>query len=65
MVGVRVKASGRADASALRHLRWFSQDGPGRTRQFTGIIFCLGSEKLSFGNRLFALPVSSLWSRSG
>jgi len=65
LVGVEVKASASVDAGDLRHLRWFSQDGPGRKRQFTGIVFYLGSQKLSFGNRLFALPVSSLWSGSG
>ena len=65
LVGIEVKASASVDAGDLRHLRWFSQDGPGQTRQFTGIVFYLGSEKLSFGNRLFALPVSSLWSGSG
>jgi predicted AAA+ superfamily ATPase len=65
LIGVEVKASATVDAGDLRHLRWFSQDGPGRTRPFTGIVFYLGPEKLSFGNRLFALPLSSLWASAG
>jgi len=65
LVGVEVKAAATVDASDFRHLRWFGQDGPGRTRQFTGLVFYLGSEKLSFGGGLFALPVSSLWSKAG
>jgi predicted AAA+ superfamily ATPase len=61
LVGVEVKAAATLNADDTRHLRWFAKDGPGRTRRFTGLIFYLGEEKLSFGDRIFALPVSSLW----
>ena len=46
----------------FRHLKWFAKDGPGRSGTCTGIVFYLGEVKLTFGNRNFALPVSSLWS---
>lgn len=61
LVGIEVKAAATVDARDVRHMRWFLNYGPGRNRQFSGVIFYLGSEKLSFGDRLFALPISSLW----
>ncbi|MCY3983822.1 MAG: ATP-binding protein [Roseovarius sp.] len=60
LIGVEVKAASTVSARDFRHLRWFGQDGPGCARQFTGLVIYLGSEKLSFGSRMFALPVSSL-----
>lgn len=63
LVGVEVKAAATVNADDTRHLRWFTKDGPGRTRRFTGLIFYLGEEKLTFSDRIFALPVSSLWAK--
>jgi len=62
LVGIEVKASSTIDDSDLKHLRSFAKDGPGKSRQFTGILFYLGEHKLTFGDNIFALPVSSLWS---
>jgi hypothetical protein len=42
-------------------MRWFAEEGPGKSRRVTAIVFYLGSEKLSFGSNSFALPVSVLW----
>ncbi|MGB5558172.1 MAG: ATP-binding protein [Paracoccaceae bacterium] len=61
LIGDEVKAAATVNSNDFRHLRWFGQDGPGRERQVTGLVFYMGSEKLSFGDRMFALPVSSLW----
>ncbi len=61
LVGIEVKASASVEAADFRHLKWFSQKGPGKSRLFTGLIFYLGEHKLSFGNNHFALPVSTLW----
>ena len=61
LVGIQVKAATTVDARDVRHMSWFLNHGPGRNRQFSGVIIYLGSEKLSFGDRLFALPISSLW----
>jgi len=61
LVGIEVKASSTIDDSDLKHLRSFAKDGPGKSRQFTGIVFYLGEHKLTFGDNIFALPVSSLW----
>ena len=62
LVGVEIKSSASVSAEDFKHLKWFAKDGPGRTRTCTGIVFYLGQEKLTFGDRTFALPISSLWS---
>lgn len=62
LVTVEVKASATVSAEDFRHLRWFASQGPGHARTCTGIVFYLGQEKLTFGDRMFALPVSTLWS---
>lgn len=62
LIGIEVKASSSIDDRDLKNLRDFAASGPGKSRQFTGIVFYLGAHKLTFGDNIFALPVSSLWS---
>lgn len=62
LIGIEVKASTTVSAQDFKHLRWFAEKGPGATRGITNLVFYLGQEKLSFGNSIFALPVSTLWS---
>ena len=62
LVGIEVKSAATINNRDFRHLKWFATNGPGRARRFTGIVFYLGEHRLSFGNRLFGLPVSALWS---
>ena len=62
LVGIEVKASAAVGKDDFRHLDWFGSEGPGRTRAFTGIVFYMGERMLSFGEKRFALPASSLWS---
>ena len=59
---IEVKSSASVGNDDFKHLKWFSKEGPGRTKTCTGIVFYLGQEKLSFGGGNFALPVSALWS---
>lgn len=61
LVGVEVKASAAVRQDDFKHLSWFASDDPEHSRTCTGVVFYLGQEKLSFGNRTFALPVSTLW----
>lgn len=61
LVGVEVKSAATVISEDFKHLRWFATNGPGRGRKFTGIVFYLGQQKLTFGDGHFALPVSSLW----
>lgn len=60
LVGIEVKSAATVSIDDFKHLRWFANDGPAKNRLFTGIVFYMGTEKLSFGNRQFALPISSL-----
>lgn len=62
LICIEVKASTTISPQDLKHLKWFAEKGPGAAREVTGLIFYLGQEKLSFGNGIFALPVSILWS---
>ena len=64
IIGIEVKASAIVGPGDFKHLDWFATEGPGRTRTFTAIVFYLGENMLSFGERRFALPVSTLWSRA-
>lgn len=61
LVAVEIKSSTTVSAEDFRHLQWFAHEGPGRTKTCTGIVFYLGQKKLTFGDRHYALPVSSLW----
>jgi predicted AAA+ superfamily ATPase len=62
LVGCEAKASATVTAEDFRHLQWFMNTGPGCKRTMTGIVFYLGAQPLSFGPRLFALPLSVFWS---
>ncbi len=61
LAGIEIKAAASVSSDDFRHLKWFSTDGPGRNRSFSGIVFYLGENTLSFGDNCFALPVSALW----
>lgn len=59
VVGVEVKAANDVDESDFRHLRYL-RDRLG-DRFVHGVVIHLGTRPLSFGDRLTALPLSSLW----
>ena len=61
LVNIEVKASASGSGADFKHLKRFAKDGPGRSRECTGIVLHLGREMLTFGSRTFAHPVSSLW----
>ncbi len=61
LAAMEVKASASVSRGDFKHLLWFAQEGPGKARSVTSIIFYLGEHKLQFGERLYALPVSCLW----
>lgn len=57
-----VKASTLVTTEDFRHLNWFAGEGPAKSRIVTSVVFYLGEQELKFGDRRYALPVSSLWS---
>jgi predicted AAA+ superfamily ATPase len=60
LVGVEVKAGSSVSTADFRGLR-FLQDAVG-DRLRCGVVLYTGRETLPFGPRLWALPVSTLWS---
>lgn len=62
LICVEVKSSASVSSDDFKHLKWFAGEGPGRGRTCTGIVFYMGQEKLTFGDRNFAFPISALWS---
>ena len=62
IVGFEIKASSNVDLNDFRHLQWFRTDGPGSAWNVIGIVIYLGDRPLTFGSKLFALPLSSFWS---
>jgi uncharacterized protein len=65
LVLIETKASATVGDADLRHLRWFVREGPGRSRQTTGLLFYLGERLLSFGEGIYALPLATLWAPRG
>ena len=61
LVGIEVKTAVTVKRENFKHIKWFAKAGPAKSRTVTFIIFYLEKNKLSFGDRCFALPVSTLW----
>lgn len=62
LVGFEIKASSSVDPHDFRHLQWFRTDGPGSAWNVIGIVIYLGERPLTFGSKLYALPLSAFWS---
>lgn len=62
VIGIEIKAASGFSANDLKNLRWFRDVGPGRNRKFTGLLFYLGNDSFFLGDKIFAIPVSVLWS---
>jgi hypothetical protein len=63
VVGVEVKAAASVKTDDFRHLASLRDrlDGLKDARFVRGVVFYTGSEALSFGDRLEALPLPFLW----
>ena len=57
LLGIEVKA-GEVAMSDFKHLKWFSENLA--QSPFTGIVLYSGKHSLSFGENLFAVPLSAL-----
>ena len=58
--GIEVKAGSGVGKDDLRHLVWF-RDRLAKSRSFVGVVLYSGSQVLSFGNGMLAVPISALW----
>jgi predicted AAA+ superfamily ATPase len=59
VVAIEVKATAAPEARHADHLRWF-RDGLGE-RFVAGVVMHTGPSAFPLGDRLYALPLSSLW----
>jgi predicted AAA+ superfamily ATPase len=59
IVAIEVKASASPTPNDARHLRWLK--GKLGDRMVAGIVLHLGRAAGSFGDGIYALPVSVLW----
>jgi predicted AAA+ superfamily ATPase len=63
LVGIEVKASSTVTAQDFKGLRALAET-TGK-RFYRGIVLYTGSESLSFGPELYAIPVNALWHKRG
>ena len=59
-IGLEVKAGTRVGKESFKHLKWFKENMLSE-QLFIGIVFYTGKEVLHFGNRMWAIPINSLW----
>lgn len=62
LIAIETKAAADVVSGDIKNIQWFKSEGPGRKRRVTGIVIYLGTETLSLGDRIFALPLSVFWS---
>lgn len=60
VLGIEVKSSHSVSNRDFRHLIWF-RDNIAEDRPFTGIVLYAGEDVIPFGDRLWAVPIASLW----
>lgn len=60
LVGIEVKAGSAINPDHFKHLRWFKDNIAGK-RKFVGVVLYTGQAAGSMGERLWAVPMSSLW----
>lgn len=63
ILGIEVKASSFVDKSSFRHLLWFKEN-MAKKQKFIGIVLYAGESIVSFGEDLWALPISCIWNES-
>ena len=61
ILGIEVKFGSSVQKQDFRHLRWFKDHLAGE-RDFTGIVLYTGEHCGSFGEQIWAVPISTLWS---
>ena len=60
IIGIEVKSGTNISSDSFKHLRWFKTHiAPNQA--FTGIVLYSGERVVSFGEHMWALPISSLW----
>lgn len=60
IIGIEVKSSASVGLNSFKHLKWFEQNNKSHTN-FIGLVLYSGEHILSFGENLWAVPISSIW----
>ncbi|EKE09201.1 MAG: hypothetical protein ACD_16C00208G0004 [uncultured bacterium] len=60
ILGIEVKSSSSIQKKDFNHLEWF-QENLAKGKLFVGIVLYSGNRPLSFGQNLWAIPISMLW----
>lgn len=60
LLGVEVKAGSAVSKESFKHLRWF-KDNLVKDKGFIGVILYTGDQLASFGESMWAVPISVLW----
>ena len=61
VLGIEVKAGSVVKKSHFKHLQWF-KNNLAKSREFKGIVLYSGGHVLPFGEGMWAVPISALWS---
>jgi predicted AAA+ superfamily ATPase len=61
LLGIEIKAGSAVNNRDFKHMQWF-QNNLAKEQPFIGIILYTGEFPASFGNNLWAIPFSFLWS---
>lgn len=60
LLGIEVKTGTTIGKNAFKHMSWF-QTHLAKKQHFTGIVLYTGKTTISFGDNLWAIPISLLW----
>ncbi len=60
-IGIEVKANTSTDLADFKHLKWFQENLKPPRKKFMGIVLYTGNHIASFGDGLWAIPISTLY----
>ncbi len=60
LLGVEVKSGSAVSKDSFKHLEWFKAN-IAKDKGFIGVIFYTGDQLASFGENMWAVPMSVLW----
>lgn len=61
LLGIEVKASTTPSGEDFKHLKWFKENLTPKGKKFTGIVLYTGNHIGSFGDGMWAVPISCLY----
>ena len=62
ILGIEVKSGSHVSKDSFKHLKWFKEHMD-KGKNFVGIVFYSGAHSIPFGDKLWAVPLSTLWQK--